>query len=98
MDILLKFTNLLSNEPFALKGSDRILIGVSGGSDSTCLVHLFKRAGYQIGLVHCNYNLRDEQSEKDLAFVKNLGSTLHIPFYSKTFQKISFRIADNRSR
>lgn len=60
---------------------ERILLAVSGGKDSVLMAHLFKLAGYQFSIAHCNFNLRDEESERDEAFVKQLSSSLDVPFY-----------------
>ena len=73
MDILSIFTNILLKNPFLLKKGSRVLIGVSGGSDSTCLVHLFKQAGYDIGLAHCNYHMRGIDSDNDQTFIDELA-------------------------
>ena len=47
-----------SNQLFSL--DDRLLIAVSGGSDSTALCHICKELGYDFGIVHVNYMLREE--------------------------------------
>ena len=61
------------------------MIGVSGGSDSTCLVHLFKQAGYDIGLAHCNYHMRGIDSDKDQTFIEELAQQLDIPCFICSF-------------
>jgi tRNA(Ile)-lysidine synthase len=46
-----------------------LIIAVSGGRDSMCLLHLC--LSYQLNIVaaHCNFGLRDEESNDDEAFV-----------------------------
>jgi tRNA(Ile)-lysidine synthetase-like protein len=41
---------------------------VSGGADSTCLVHALRALGYQVGAVHVAHCLRGAESEEDAAF------------------------------
>lgn len=63
----------------------RILLAVSGGKDSVLMVHLFKLAGVDFGIAHCNFNLRAEESQRDEAFVRMLAATLVVPFHVTHF-------------
>ncbi len=80
---------------------DRILLAVSGGVDSVVMVRLFKDAGYNFGIAHVNFGLRQEESDGDETFVKNLAYQLEVPVYVKHFstkqyasdQKISIQMA-----
>lgn len=65
--------------------TDRVLVGVSGGIDSVCLLYLFKQAGYKIGIAHCNFQLRGEESDQDELFVQNIANEYNIPFYKTRF-------------
>jgi len=64
---------------------DRILLAVSGGIDSVVMAHLFKEAGYDCMLAHCNFQLRGEDSEGDENFVRSLASYLELPIMVKHF-------------
>lgn len=64
---------------------DKILLGVSGGVDSVVMMHLFLRAGYQVALAHCNYQLRGDESDQDHLFVRDLAQEHALPFYEKRF-------------
>jgi tRNA(Ile)-lysidine synthase len=64
---------------------DRILLTVSGGIDSLVMAHLFKKAGYDCAIAHCNFQLRGEDSEKDERFVRSLALQLEIPVFVKRF-------------
>ena len=44
---------------------DRILLTVSGGVDSMVMMDLFVSAGYKVGVAHCNFQLRGEESDED---------------------------------
>lgn len=62
---------------------DRIIVGVSGGRDSVCLLFLLnklsKEWGFSLFAVHVNHMLRGEESERDKAFVKDLCKVLDVP-------------------
>lgn len=60
---------------------DRILLAVSGGIDSMTLLHLFVQAGYNCTITHCNFQLRDEESEADEAFVIKQAESYGLPIY-----------------
>ncbi len=65
---------------------EKILLAVSGGMDSVVMTELFRLTGYTYGIVHCNFQLRDEESEKDEIFVASLAKRNKVPFYTKRFQ------------
>ena len=57
----------------------RVLVGYSGGADSTCLVHLLKLAGVDLVAAHLHHGQRseaDEEQAKCEAFCNEMG----IPF------------------
>lgn len=64
-------------------GHEKLLVACSGGSDSTALVQLLHRAGWNIGVAHVNYGLRGEDSDNDARFVAALAASLKIPFHQK---------------
>ena len=68
-----------------LKGK-KLLIACSGGLDSIVLTDLLYKLKHSIGLAHCNFKLRIEESDQDEAFVEDLADTLSVPFYSQTFE------------
>jgi tRNA(Ile)-lysidine synthase len=61
----------------------RILVGVSGGPDSMCLLHVLVRLApkyhWQLHLAHVNYGLRGEDSNKDEGLVKDMARTYNLP-------------------
>jgi tRNA(Ile)-lysidine synthase len=75
------------------KKSDSILLGVSGGIDSIIMFHLFRLSGFKIGIAHCNFNLRGDESDQDEEFVRRLADNYNIPFYSTRFE--TQKIADD---
>ena len=53
---------------------------VSGGADSTCLWHALAALGYRVSAVHVNHGLRDEESEADARFCREvLGAEVIAP-------------------
>ena len=75
------------NEQNLCKEEDRILLAVSGGIDSVVMAHLFKKAGYDCAIAHCNFQLRGEDSDLDEAFVRELSGILEMPFFTKHFHE-----------
>ncbi len=64
---------------------DRIVVAVSGGVDSMVLLSLMSRAGYKIGVAHCNFALRDSESDQDEELVRQTAEDLGIPFHNRRF-------------
>lgn len=61
----------------------RVIVAVSGGPDSVCLLHVLRELGIQVvGVAHVNHKLRGEASEEDQRFVATLGRELGLEFYS----------------
>lgn len=63
----------------------RFLLAVSGGKDSTALVHLFASAGMAFEIAHCNFHLRGHESDEDELFVRKLAEKFHKKPYIKHF-------------
>lgn len=68
-----------------LAGIERILVGCSGGSDSTALALLldellFPGSGCALWIGHVNHGLRGEESDADEDFVRALARELGRPF------------------
>ena len=76
------FTKSLTQIP-GFKEGNKIIIGVSGGSDSVALTHLLNSIGnYNLIITHVNHKLR-KSSDDDQLFVKNFALKLKIPSYVK---------------
>lgn len=67
-----------------------ILVALSGGADSVCLLLLAKELGYNVQALHCNFHLRGEESDRDEAFVQNLCRIQDIPLYVQGFNTIAY--------
>ncbi len=64
---------------------NKLVVGVSGGADSVALLHILNELGYDCIAAHCNFHLREKESDRDSLFVKNLCLRLKIPFYQVDF-------------
>ncbi|MBR1961364.1 MAG: tRNA lysidine(34) synthetase TilS [Alistipes sp.] len=64
---------------------DKILLTVSGGVDSMVMLSIFVRLGYNVGVAHCNFGLRGEESDGDTEMVLQECEKLGIVCHSKRF-------------
>ena len=66
---------------------EKVLVGVSGGPDSTALLHILVNLvpwyKLNLGVAHLNHGLRPINADKDEAFVKRTATTLKIPFFGQ---------------
>ena len=62
-----------------------MLVACSGGVDSVVLVHLLYDLGYRITILHCNFQLRGDESKRDEIFVQQLSSSLQLDCKIKHF-------------
>ena len=66
-----------------IEPGEKVLVGVSGGIDSSSLLFLLdrirKEIGIDLGVAHVNHGLRGQESERDEAFVKKLAESLSVP-------------------
>ena len=66
-----------------IEPGDRVLLGLSGGIDSTTMLYLLHDAGrtfpFGLGVAHINHLLRGEESERDEEFVRSLAGSLSLP-------------------
>lgn len=64
----------------------KYLIACSAGIDSTVLLHLCISQKIPVEIVHVNYHLRGEDSNKDEKFLADLSSKIGVPFNLKSIQ------------
>lgn len=73
-----------------VKQTDELFVAISGGIDSVTLAYCCHQAGCQIILVHCNFKLRGEESNRDEALVVQLGEQWKRPVLVKYFDTEAF--------
>ncbi len=72
--------HLTSSFPF-LEGK-KILVAISGGVDSVVLTHLLQKLNYNISLAHCNFQLREKESDLDEQFIIKLGDKFNVDTFT----------------
>jgi tRNA(Ile)-lysidine synthase len=65
--------------------SDKILVAVSGGVDSMVLLHLIHQTGISFSVAHCNFHLRDEESDGDEKFVRHYAEKNKFQLFTEHF-------------
>ena len=76
---------------------NKFLLAHSGGVDSSVLFDLFLKLDLQFGIVHCNFNLRGNESEDDYNFVKEVANSYKKTFFYKKFNTIKYSTLNKKS-
>jgi tRNA(Ile)-lysidine synthase len=90
------FLNFIS-ENNLFRSDNRILLAVSGGIDSMAMAHLFLKLETKIGIAHCNFCLRDKESDKDEELVKSFSDKNGVPFYTRRFKTKEYSLKNGIS-
>ena len=85
-ELLQILCNTIEKHNMLSKG-DSVLIGVSGGADSVCLLHslwsIKDKLGIRIYAAHLNHGIRGEEAQKDAEYVKKLCNQLDVELFYK---------------
>ncbi len=93
-----------------IDNGDGIVVGISGGPDSVCLLHALSSSvqRYKIKLyaAHVNHMLRGKESDEDILYVKSICEKLEVELYIKNINikdisqkyKISLEAAGRQER
>ncbi|MDO7203522.1 ATP-binding protein [Paraclostridium bifermentans] len=67
-----------------LQKGDKIVLGLSGGPDSVCLLHILKQLEeeYDISIyaAHLNHQIRGIEAQKDVMYISQLCDSLGVKF------------------
>lgn len=72
-----------------LRPAAPVIVGLSGGADSVALLHILTRLGYPCVAAHCNFHLRNDESDADADFAQQTAEALGL-----LFRRIDFDTAD----
>ena len=75
----------------------KIILAISGGADSVCLMYIFLELGIDFELAHCNFNLRGSESEDDEVFIKELASKHKLKLHLKKINTQEYALSRNIS-
>ena len=103
----MQFNSILPREfkaPELLSGLDAqepILLGLSGGADSSALLIMLaehaKQVGSRIYAAHLNHGIRGDEADRDEQFCKELCSRVGVEFFSKKLDIPSIASASGES-
>lgn len=81
-----KVLKIIENEKLIEK-DDNVLIGISGGIDSTVMVDILfeisRKIQFKIALAHLNHQLRGEESTRDEKFTNNLAEKYSLELHTR---------------
>lgn len=70
-----------------LENGDKVIVALSGGADSVCLLHIFvslrEKYNLTICAAHLNHMIRGEEAKRDMDFVKQLCKSLGVKLFCK---------------
>ena len=73
---------------------DNIIVALSGGMDSMCLLDVFYRLSqefnYKLYAVHVNHGIRGEEATRDMNFVKKYCESIGVNLFIKKIDAVSY--------
>ncbi len=82
MDARLRVIKTVDEHKLINEG-DRLVLGLSGGPDSLCLLHVLaglrEKLGFELYALHLNHLMRGADAEADVAFLKSECAALKVP-------------------
>jgi len=93
--IVPKFLNCVKKSK-SVRQQDKLLLAVSGGSDSTAMAHLAKNLKNKTGIAYIDHKLRKESGDEK-KFVRNLAREIKMPFYTRSSDVAGFAEKNKKS-
>lgn len=87
--MLQRFKEHIENE-FPFLKDTKLLLAISGGVDSVVLFDLLSHLNYKISLAHCNFKLREKESDLDEEFVIKLSQKSSNQIFTEDFDTVLF--------
>jgi tRNA(Ile)-lysidine synthase len=85
MQNLVKKIQTVAHQHNLWQEKSKIVVGVSGGPDSVCLLHILlhlqKSIQLELVIAHVNYGLRGKESERDEKFVRELATKNNLEIF-----------------
>lgn len=80
---------------------DRVLVGVSGGADSMCLLSLLagqrEKTRFSLTAVHVNHSIRGDEADRDQEVVKNFCENIGVPLIIEKVDAINYSKANGKT-
>ena len=93
-----KIRNFVINNDVIVRG-DRIVVGVSGGADSICLLawlnSIRKDFDLYICAVHVHHGIRGEEADRDMRFTQELCDKFDIPCEVRRYDVLKYAAENN---
>lgn len=74
-----------------------VIVALSGGADSMCLLAVLTALGYECVAAHCNFGLRGAESDRDMRHAASVAAKLGADFCYTAFDVAARRRADGSS-
>ncbi|MBE6304659.1 MAG: tRNA lysidine(34) synthetase TilS [Bacteroidales bacterium] len=68
----------------------KVVVGLSGGADSSALLAVLCELGYECHAVHCHFGLRGSEADRDLNHSRQLAARFGVEFYSVYFDTYAY--------
>ena len=91
-----EFLSFFKDHKIDLKS--QFLIGVSGGNDSMAVLNLAIESKLKVSVAHVNYQLRNEESERDYKIIKEYCKINNLNFYYKKVKIDNLKNLQNKAR
>lgn len=99
-DIKERFLKFIK-EKNIIQSGDKILVGLSGGPDSVCMLNLLcsirEKEKIEVAAAHINHMLRGEEADKDEEYSKKICESLGVKFFSKRIDINKYALETGKS-